>query len=300
MIVRFASIAVAVGLLAIATPAAAQKFEFGKAEEVEKVEVVDWTAVAEAGLVVTTGNSETTTATGTAKASRLDKWNKLALELGFAYARSSVLFVSDDNLDGAISEDEIDETESTTAKSWNAKIRYDRFLTAHNSLYVAALAAADEPAGKELVAGGQVGYSRQVFKNTQHEVVAEIGYDFSYENLVVGPGISIHSVRAFAGYKGTINDKTAIDASFESLSNLNTLATVPDEAGPFEDTRLTAIAGLSTKLTAAVSFSFSVTAKYDNVPSPRAPFALPYEAGFVPVADKLDTITKASIIVALF
>ncbi len=148
MIVRFASIAVAVGLLAIATPAAAQKFEFGKAEEVEKVEVVDWTAVAEAGLVVTTGNSETTTATGTAKASRLDKWNKLALELGFAYARSSVLFVSDDNLDGAISEDEIDETESTTAKSWNAKIRYDRFLTAHNSLYVAALAAADEPAGE--------------------------------------------------------------------------------------------------------------------------------------------------------
>src|SRR5690606_24607485 len=135
---RLLSIFAAAALLAIATPAAAQKFEFGKAEEVEKVEQVDWTAVVEAGLVLTTGNSETTTATGTAKATRLDKLNKLAVDVGFAYARSSIFIASDVNNDMAISEDEIQESEATTAKSWSAKLRYDRFLTTHNSLYVAA------------------------------------------------------------------------------------------------------------------------------------------------------------------
>src|SRR5688500_13101285 len=140
MRIGFVTVAAIGGLLAIAAPAAAQKFEFGKAEEVEKIEEVDWTAVVEAGLVLTTGNSETTTATGTAKATRLDKLNKLALDLGFAYARSSILIASDVNGDMAISEDEIQESEATTAKSWNAKLRYDRFLTTHNSVYAAALA----------------------------------------------------------------------------------------------------------------------------------------------------------------
>ena len=37
------------------------------------------------------------------------------------------------------------------------------------------------PAGKELVAGGQVGYSRQVYKDDHNRLVAELGYDMSLE-----------------------------------------------------------------------------------------------------------------------
>ncbi|HLL22488.1 MAG TPA: hypothetical protein VK427_10170, partial [Kofleriaceae bacterium] len=68
---------------AVPTPARAQpapKFEFGKAEEVEKVKDVEWTAQAEGGVVFTTGNSETTTVTAGVKASRKTGRNKLSLE----------------------------------------------------------------------------------------------------------------------------------------------------------------------------------------------------------------------------
>ncbi len=131
-------------------------------------------------------------------------------------------------------------------------------------------------------------------------MVSEIGYDFSYEDLAAGDPLSIHSVRVFAGYKATPNDKTAIEASVELLANLNTLQTVPEESAAFEDLRVNTGASITTKLTSKISFSFSVAARLDNRPAPRAALSVPYEAGFTPVADKLDTITKAAIIIALF
>lgn len=303
-IARIIPFVLAPTLLVVANSAASAQanptFAFGKAEEVAAVAEVTWTASAEAGLVLTTGNSDTTTATAAAKATRLDKKNKLDAQVGFAYARSTIFIAVDQDASNTISASEIQESTSTTANSWNAKLRYDRFITDHNSLYAAALVSADPPAGKELVAGGQLGYSRQLYKTTVHEVVAEGGYDFSYENLVVGDSVAIQSARVFAGYKGTINERTAIEGSLEGLANLNRLATVPEPASRLEDTRINAVASLSTKLTDDISFSFSFGLKFDNVPSPRGPLAIPYEAGFVPVADKLDTITKASLIIALF
>src|SRR5213075_1385036 len=60
---RFSRVGV-LGVLVAPAVAVAQpqpKFEFAKAEEVAKVKDVEWTAQAEAGIVFTTGNSETTT-----------------------------------------------------------------------------------------------------------------------------------------------------------------------------------------------------------------------------------------------
>ena len=50
--------------LLISTRAYAQKFEYGKYDDVKDVKAVEWKATAEAGLVFTTGSSETLTATG--------------------------------------------------------------------------------------------------------------------------------------------------------------------------------------------------------------------------------------------
>ena len=68
-----------VGMSLMAAPAFADdpKFEFGKVEEVKAVKSVEWDASAEFGLVLTTGNSEVTTMTGGAKASRKTGKNKL-------------------------------------------------------------------------------------------------------------------------------------------------------------------------------------------------------------------------------
>jgi hypothetical protein len=61
-----------------------------------------------------------------------------------------------------------------------------------------------------------------------------------------------------------------------------------------------ALAALTTKITPDVALSVSITAKYDRNPAPLPPLALPYEPGFVPVAEELDTIMKATLIISLF
>jgi hypothetical protein len=296
---RTAIATVAFSLLLGAT-ASAQSFTYGNPDDVKDVKAVDWTATAEAGLLLTTGNAKTTTATAAAKVQRVAAKDKLAAELGIAYARSTVLFAQDLDMSGTIGEDEIDEVTSTTANAWHAQVRYDRFLTALNSLYVAALGSADQPAGKELVAGGQAGYTRHLLKKETIEVVLEAGYDFTYEDPVTGDGVAIHSARGFVGYKGTIKEKTAVEASVEVLGNLNTLDTPPEPAGFLDDTRVNTLVSLTSKITNDISFSFSVAAKYDHHPSPRAAFPLPYDAGFTPLAETLDTTTKASLIINLF
>jgi putative salt-induced outer membrane protein YdiY len=284
---------------ALGGTAAAQTFTYANKDDVKDVKAVDWSATAEAGLLVTTGNAKTTTVTAAAKAQRLDPKNKIAAELGLAYARSTILVANDADMSGTISAGEIDEQSSTTANSWHAQVRYDRFLTGLDSLYAAALASADKPSGKQLVGGGQLGYSRHLRKTETQEAVAEIGYDFSYEKPVSADGVAIHSLRAFLGIKQQIKKTSELDASVEVLSNLNKLDTQPTEAKMFEDTRIDSNLALSSKITKDISLSVSFEAKFDNHPSPRPPFGIPYEAGFVPVAEKVDTITKASLIITL-
>src|SRR6185436_20272667 len=94
--------------------------------------------------------------------------------------------------------------EVTTTNNWFTKGRYDRFFTANNSGYASGQAAADRIAGKSFFGGGQAGYSRQVLKNEVHLLVAELGYDFSYERYVQQPmktldPVTIHSARLFVG-----------------------------------------------------------------------------------------------------
>jgi len=142
------------GGVAIADP----KFEYGKEEEVEKVKGTEWNASAEGGVVFTTGNSETTTATGGFKAARKTGQNKLAIEGSAAYARAGVRVLQDLNGNGMIDSDsEIVAQKQLTAEALAGKIRYDRFLTTFNSLFVAVLGSRDLPAGKEAVVGGQLG-----------------------------------------------------------------------------------------------------------------------------------------------
>src|SRR5688500_13138758 len=170
------------------------KFEFGKAEEVAKVKGTEYTASAEAGLVFTTGNSETTTITAGAKASRKTGQNKVSAEGNVTYARSAVRVGEDMNMNGTIDNaSEIVTKSSTTAEQLAIKTRYDRFLTESNSLFIAALASRDLPAGKEAVYGGQLGYSRQLYKSKTAEAVGEFGYDYSHEDLVAGDAVEIHS-----------------------------------------------------------------------------------------------------------
>src|SRR5688500_16010700 len=100
MLKRLVVVAAALG----AAPAYAgdPKFEFGKAEEVEKVKETEITASAEVGLVFTTGNSETTTISAGMKASRKQNNNKLSVEGSATYARAGQRVLFDQNGNGLI------------------------------------------------------------------------------------------------------------------------------------------------------------------------------------------------------
>lgn len=277
------------------------KFEFGKADEVAKVKGTEYTASAEAGVVFTTGNSETTTITAGAKASRKTGNNKVSAEGNITYARSAVRVLDDQNGNGVIDNtSEIKTEASTTAEQLAIKVRYDRFLTEFNSLFVAALASRDLPAGKEAVIGAQLGYSRRLYKSEKTEAVGEFGYDFSHEDLVAGEAVEIHSARAFVGLKSEMTEGATFETSGEALTNLNheTLPTRTNGAEFGEDTRVNFKASVSAKLGKRASIQTSIEAKYDNRPAPANIKGL--AMGFVPEASKLDTMMKASFIYTFF
>jgi len=272
------------------------KFEYGKHDELKDVKGVEWMAAAEAGLVLTTGNSETTTATGGFKVSRKAGDNKLALEASGAYAKSGLRVLVDKNGNGTIDDNsEITTVETLTAETLASKLRYDRFLTDFNSLFIAALAARDTPAGKESVLGGQLGYSRRLYKSDVAETVAEIGYDFSREDLVTGDPVAIHSGRGFIGHKATMTEGAQLDAAIEALTNFNRekLPTGKD-GGAFKDTRVNLKIAISAKIGINLAVQMGFEAHFDNRPGPLG--IKPLAMGFVPEASQVDTLMKASLI----
>jgi hypothetical protein len=310
-----------IGLCLLLTPLAARaqsepKFVFGKLEEVKQVE---WKAQVKAGYLLTTGNSQSQNGAVTASASRKEGDNKLALEGSIAYGRSNIRVP-------ALTPNPIDPTAPptitdinrrgvTTTDNWIVKGRYDRFFTANNSGYASGQAAADRIAGKAFFGGGQAGYSRQLVKDAMNLLVAEIGYDFSYERYVQQPNktldpVSIHSARLFLGETLKLTDATGISASVEAFFNLNKEnkalvagSAAPGQVGvdPFKDTRLVGKLALSTTLRKRLSIAFGFTLRYDQNPAPLpvpsgSPAGAMFDPAFLPFAEKVDTLTEVTLI----
>ncbi len=283
----------------VATPAFADDptYTYGKKEDVKDVKAVTWTGSVQAGLVSTTGNSQTVTATAGATATRKDADNKLDGTLNFTYARATTRIVNDANGNMVIDPGEVSEQTATSANNINGKLRYDRYLTDLNSLYVAALALIDHPAGKAFQGGGQIGYSRSLYKTETAEATAEVGYDLSYLKVLNDGSTTIHSARAFVGYKGKAAHDSVVEASLEALFNLNSIAIATRTAGAFDDTRLNALVSLTTNLTKKISFQASFALRFDDFPAPIAKIGnLTFAPGNELIADKVDTITKATLI----
>ncbi len=315
-----ASLLAALGFsLAVGAPVAAEtdpKFVFAKPDEPPKPgapppPAVEWKAQAKAGLNVTTGNSQTTNGTGGISVSRKQGNNKLALDGAIAYGKSNILTpVIDPAAPTTITD--LRRTSVTATNNWFAKGRYDRFFTANNAGYATALTAADRIAGKTFMGGGQIGYSRQLRKDEKHLLVAELGYDFSYESYVaqltkVIDPVSIHSARLFVGETLKLSPATGITASVEAFFNLNkeSKAISVDNAmpgvDPFKDTRVIGKLGFSTTLFRSLSAAVGFTLRYDQNPAPRpipsgSPAGAAYAASFTPFAERTDTMTEVTVI----
>jgi hypothetical protein len=277
---------------------------------------VEWKAQVKGGFLMTSGNSQTTGASVTGNVSRKEGNNRLAFDAGAAYGRADVIaptFVIDPvtNLP-TTTINGLPRKNIETNNNWFTKGRYDRFFTTNNSGYVSAQAAGDQVAGKSFYGGGQIGYSRQVYKSEMHLLVAELGYDLSYERYVQNPGtthdpVTVHSARIFAGETLTLTKATGITASVEALFNLNKEGSAlkyPDATvgvDAFDDTRVNGKLGLTTTLYKRMSISFGFLLRYDQNPAPLpipsgSPPGAAFATGFVPFADRVDTQTTATLV----
>jgi hypothetical protein len=277
--------------------------------------VVEWKVQSKGGMLMTSGNSSSKNYTVGLNAFRKEGNNKLSLEGGLAYGKTSVLTATT-GPDGTTT---VGRQETTSTNNMAAKGRYDRFLTEHNTTYASGQAAADKIAGKSFFGGGQIGYSRLLVKDTLNLLVAELGYDFSYERYVQPEGsaasldpVAIHSARVMVGETLSLTKETGITASVEALFNLNKETKAVDAkskdgslgVAAFKDTRVNAKVGLSTNLWKSLSFGFSFALKYDQNPAPRpAPKGVAYAyAKDDPdyFSNKVDTITEATLLYTFF
>lgn len=266
-----------------------------------------WKAQAKAGLVSVGGNSRTTTITGGANVSRTDPSNKVALDGVVAYGESSVLVVRDRDGDGLSDPDERERPRQITVNNWMVKGRYDRFLTANQGAFLAASTGADEVAGKAVIGGAQAGWSAKLVKTATQELVAELGYDFSYEEYFPSSSVKpveIHSGRAFVGETLKLSASAGLAASVEVLANLNEEKNAPRYRAPsekveaFDDVRVNGKLALTAAIRSNVSLSVGFTVKYDGNPAPLAiAGAPPYAPGYFPFANTFDTVTDAALIV---
>lgn len=272
---------------------------------------VEWKVQAKGGALLTSGNAQTGSGTLSLDSSRLSGQNKLSLNGGVAYGRSRVLTPIFDDPGAPTATIGYRRETRTINNEWHTRARYDRFLTPNNALYAVALLGADKIAGKELTGGGQIGYSRQLLKDEHNTLVAEAGYDLSFEDYVTVPGktidgVTIHSGRLFVGELFTLTKETGFSGSVEALFNLNkeTALDASDQTGhtkgvgAFKDTRIIGKLGLTTTLHKSLSLALGFTLKYDQNPAPwpLVGTTVPYRSDFLPFADKVDTQTEATLI----
>lgn len=300
--------AVLTALVLLAMPFAAHaqgadpKFNYTKPEEAAP-EKAEWKASAKGGMLQTSGNARNIGGNLSVTAGVKKGADRFTVDGGLAYVEtSSRNFDPDGN---KILDTKPAFVSNVTSNLWFGRGRYDRFLTLNNSLYVSGQALSDRPAGKEIVGGGQGGYSRQLYQDDMHLLVAEVGYDFAYEKAAAAGanGISIHSGRFFLSETLKLSDDTGLGVGIELLTNLNNVSEPVANYGtidPLEDTRVNGKAQLTTKLWKNISFGFGFSYRFDNAPAPlKLPSDLTVYPGSVIKARRVDTVTEANLIITL-
>jgi len=283
------------------------------------VPTVEWKAQSKGGFIMTSGNSQATNVNFGVNGSRKEGNNKLELLAGVAYGRSKNLVADVDATTTPPTITGLHRDTVVNTNNWATKGRYDRFLSENNVAYASTQWAGDKIAGKTLFGGGQAGYSRQVRKDKWNLVLAELGYDFSYERYVQQPGktvdpVTIHSARVLVGETLSLTPATGLTTSVEALFNLNRETKALNASNgntgvdAFHDLRINGKLGISTNLFKKLALGVSFTLKYDQNPAPRPiPAGAPAGTTF-PTAtyvswefsDKVDTLTEVNLLYSFF
>lgn len=166
--------------------------------------------------------------------------------------------------DGLLSKEERDEARVRTAQHAEADLRYDRFLSDRNSLYVLGGAFTDPHAGYDNRFNGQMGYSHLLLYEVDQEdpvtsLSAELGVDAAREDYTDGVepehGMK-YNARGGLGFVRVLSKTLAFGQDLELFVN------VQDP----KDTRLISDTALTNELTETMSVKLSYTMTYDTDP----------------------------------
>lgn len=78
-----------------------------------------------------------------------------------------------------------------TVRNFNARVRYDYYLTDYDALFVAGVFRWDTFAGLDHRMQGQIGYLRVFYRAEKHRLWGEGGYDITYDNYDPDPLLQV-------------------------------------------------------------------------------------------------------------
>ena len=251
------------------------KVETAAKKDPKDKDTTEWSV--QGGLLATSGNTQSLAVTG-GTAFRLRKGDdQLSAAAAVNYARAGTPAKGDKPATPP----------DTTVENYQAKVRYDRFISGSFVGFLGAQARRDRFAGLDLrlqIDPG-VGY---YFIDTKPIVFwGELGYDFMHDirrddallqkdGTTLDKSSSVHSARVFLGYKNKLNAGTALSFALEYLQGLSNT-----DAYRFNGEMI-----VSAKLTKTFSLATS--------------FAFRYDHAALPGKEKLDTVTAASLVYSIF
>lgn len=210
-----------------------------------------WSNTADLSVVLTDGNSETTSI------SISDKFiysrDRSEVTLTGSALRSRTRERGTPELDDG--EVRVPEVEATAeAYSLGGKYRYR--LTAGLLTHASGAWERDRRAGIDDRFSGVVGLGYRFLDTERHSLVTEVGVDFTDENRVGGAGDSYAGVQSTVGYERALTETSTLSAELQVLENLEDT----------EDLRINSTTALTASITRGLALKVSYTVKFDNRP----------------------------------
>ncbi len=193
----------------------------------------------EAGLVVTSGNSDTQTY-------NLAQSNKFGFGANALTLKGKYLQQKSKGI--------------LSARPWSAAARYERDLTHKVGAYVGQIIESDVFAKYQQRYHSDLGLKYSLSKSEEMHWFAEAGYRFTRENRVSGEHLNQHYARAFSQLEKFWNPRASSKLWVEYLPNFTNAS----------DYQMNAELSTLAQLHSVFSIKLAYLARYDNLPAPGA------------------------------
>lgn len=209
-----------------------------------------------AGGILSQGNSRTLAATAAADYFLRRSASQFSAQAAVNYGRSAI---------GP------DEPMEKTVENYQAKVRYDHFLSGALAAFLSVTGRRDYFQGLDLRLNVDPGIAYYFIDEKANRLWAELGYDLQYDvrnqdaiDAAAAAGEEVtdtevrHNVRAFVGYDNQLSDAVKFNTGLEYLQNVQAA----------ENARINFDAGLTSQLSSRFSSAATLAVRYDNNPLP--------------------------------